>query len=54
MNKIGTENYKVDNHPFYVPKENMKFLMAMEKLKEKREVSTINPGSIYSSKNNKK
>lgn len=50
MDKIGSENYKVPDHPFYVPKENMKFLMDMEKLKEKREISTINPGSIYSIK----
>lgn len=41
MEKIGTENFKLDNHPFYVPKENLKFLQDMEKIKEKREICTF-------------
>lgn len=47
--KIGTENYRVPDHPFYVPKENMKFMMDMEKLKKRREISTIQ-GQSYPSK----
>lgn len=30
LGKIGTENYKVSNCPVYLPKENVKFFMAMQ------------------------
>lgn len=52
IEKVGTENFKVKDHPFYVPKENMKFLMNMEKIKASREISTFK-GQPYPSEHKK-
>ena len=30
LGKIGTENYRVSNCPVHLPKENVKFFMAMQ------------------------
>ena len=40
MGKIGTENYKVSNCPVHLPKENIKFFMAMQDAGNKDPFST--------------
>ena len=51
---IGTQNYKMKDCPFHLPKENLKFFKQMQKASQQSTVSTYGnsyaPDSLFSNK----